>query len=169
MGIMISKSPQRGIFQKESYIKHKLEEGKSVDDPEVQDMIEYFDDLKSESDMRELDPSWQENNLEYDLRTNDYMLKKVRANETYAQNLYAALCNNDFVKAETWPILKKDYWSCSWRYAGGIVADMRQEGDYINWYCSGIRDNYGNGFVMESDVTDEIRQDLKSLGWLVVQ
>jgi hypothetical protein len=55
---------------------------------------------------------------------------------------------------------------------------MRQQGDYIDWYCSGIRNDDGydpdlniafpNGYVPESVVTDEIRADLQQLGWIVV-
>ena len=48
---------------------------------------------------------------------------------------------------------------------------MRQEGDYIDWYCSGIRDDISpdNVYVTESEVTDEIRQDLFKLGWIVIE
>jgi hypothetical protein len=54
---------------------------------------------------------------------------------------------------------------------------MRGQGDYIDWYCSGIRtDGYQDspdatppkGFVSESVVTDEIRADLQQLGWIVI-
>jgi hypothetical protein len=52
---------------------------------------------------------------------------------------------------------------------------MRQEGDYIDWYCSGIGDGLGNGdaegikrYVSEGYVTDEIREDLQKLGWIVL-
>jgi hypothetical protein len=99
------------------------------------------------------------------------MLKKVMDSETYAQNLYAAMCNNVFQPNQVWPRLKDEYWSCSWRSAGGIVADLRGQGDYIDWYCSGI---FGAGevdshlgYVSESTVTDEIRQDLFAIGWTV--
>ena len=54
----------------------------------------------------------------------------------------------------------------------GIVADLRGEGDYLNWYCSGMGGGLGNGdedgtlgYVPESHVTDEIKADLGSLGW----
>lgn len=124
------------------------------------------------------DPASRENNLEYDLVTTDWILKKVRASTSYAQNLYAAMCNNSFSKNETG-------WYCSWRYAGGIVANMRQEGDYIDWYCSGIRGDRkeidvttltekqrdwhheSEKFVGECVVTDEISEDLEKLGWIV--
>jgi len=121
------------------------------------------------------DPKSHVNNMEYDLLTTDWILEKVRSSDTYAQNLYAAMCNNDFQKLEVMPILKEETWSASWRYAGGIIADMQEKGDYIDWYCSGIGDGLGNGdsdgtknYVSESVVTDEIRADLKRLGWIVV-
>lgn len=131
-------------------------------------MIELYKKWREDADAQELEPEWQKNNMEYDMRTCGWMLEKVRSNEVYAQNLYAAMCNRDFVKHEVLPILKKETWSCSWRHAGGIIADMRQEGDYIDWYCSGIRDDYNGGYVSESEVTDEIRKDLFALGWIVL-
>ena len=123
------------------------------------------------------------NDMEYDLRSSEYMLNKVRTDKVYAQNLYAAMCNRDFQCNDTWPILSDKRWSCTWRYAGGIVADIRQEGDYLNWYCSGIgsqEDGYGldgqipdvavtgRTYVPEGEVTDEIRADLLELGWIVL-
>jgi hypothetical protein len=127
-------------------------------------------DFKDQLESKE---EWKENNLEYDLRSTDWILEKARASESYSQNLYAAMCNNTFKNKNE----KK--WFCSWRYAGGIVADMRQEGDYIDWYCSGIRDvSYdeeeneswdGRSFVSESTVTDEIKEDLRKLGWEVIE
>ena len=61
------------------------------------------------------------------------------------------------------------------------------EGDYIDWYCSGIRGELADderaqmtaesiarcewmqtNFVGEGHVTDEIREDLLKLGWIVV-
>jgi len=110
-------------------------------------------------------------NLEKDIRACDWMLKKVRDSETYAQNLYAAMCNNVFQPNQVWPRLKDEYWSCSWRAAGGIVAELRGQGDYMDWYCSGIfgageADSY-QGYVSEGTVTDEIRRDLFAIGWTV--
>ena len=120
------------------------------------------------------------------MRGADWMVAKVRESRVYAQHLYAAICNNDFQKLEVWPILKDQRWSASWRSAGGIVADMRGEGDYIDWYCSGIRNDLpledgewdgwtleqqtyykeGLAFVGEGMITDEITEDLKKLRWI---
>jgi hypothetical protein len=63
---------------------------------------------------------------------------------------------------------------------------MCQQGDYIDWYCSGIRQDplteeefqklpldqqarvkELDAYVPESVVTDEIRKDLFRLGWVV--
>ena len=152
----LSHSPQRGQFQREFYTDA--------------DTITVFDKLQEEALEREKDSEWQKDNLEYDLRTNEFMLQKVRENKCYAQNLYAALCNNDFIKNDVWPILQDKSWSCSWRHAGGIIADMRQEGDYIEWYCSGMSDMWEDeqpDIVGEGHVTDEVRADLLNLGWIV--
>lgn len=138
-------------------------------------MLEYYRKWKEEADTKELDPSWQEDNMEYDLRTCDWMLDKVRGSDRYAQNLYAAICNNDFQKHSVIPILANRTWSASWRHAGGIVADMQMKGDYIDWYCSGIGDGLGNGdadrvkgYVSEGYVTEEVKLDLQELGWIIL-
>lgn len=168
----ISKSPDRHTFQKEGYLKRCDEKGEEPNE----DYLGMFQNILEQDSHRFDDPKSRENNLEYDLLTTDWILEKVRASDAYAQNLYAAMCNNDFLKLELIPILKDDTWSCSWRYAGGIVADMQQKGDYIDWYCSGIRNVShdeeenkswdGRGYVSESVITDEIREDLKRLGWI---
>lgn len=104
------------------------------------------------------------------------MAEKGRNNDVYCQNIYAALCNNDFVPLETMAVLSEEYWSCSWRYAGGIAADIKDGdldgGHYMGYYCSGMRSDkydYPNGYVGEGDVTDEIREDLAKIGWAVVK
>ena len=115
-----------------------------------------------------------------DMQASDWFTAKVRDRESYAQNLYAALCNNDFQKHEVWPMLKDETWSVSWRGAGSLVADLRNEGDYMDWYCSFQRlpatydekegEEYmaRKHYVSEGTVTDEIREDLGRLGWLVL-
>lgn len=161
---MISTSPKRHTFQVESYLKKCAEQGVEPN----QDYLKLFEESKNLHSERFDDISTTENNLEYDLLTTDWILEKVRNNETYAQNLYAAMCNTDFVKNELWPVIQDKRWSCSWRYAGGIIADMRQEGDYIDWYCSGIGSDT-MGYVGEGCVTEEVRKDFLKLGWIVFE
>ncbi len=175
-GIKMSKlnaSPERNSFAINNARRRAEEKG---EDPDQNDYIEF---LKSDMELRrerEQDPKWQENNMEYDLRSAKWICDKAKASKSYAQNLYAAMCNNYFQKLAVMPILKNLKWSCSWRYAGGIVADMREQGDYIDWYCSGIKGgiDLGGGieedphptWVGESVITDEIRKDLQLLGWV---
>jgi len=170
--IKISKSPGRHTFQAENYVKRCEEKGEEPNEG----YLNIYKSARQQDEENMVDPKWQKNNMEYDLRSTDWMLAKVRESDTYAQNLYAAICNNDFCKREMWPILKEEYWSASWRHAGGIIADMREQGDYIDWYCSGIGDGLGNGdatgikgYVSESVVTEEIKDDLYKLGWLVIE
>lgn len=160
----LSKSPDRDTFQRDKYIERQTETG-HMEDPETAKMLDWYKTHAQMKLEREQDPEWQKNNLEYDLRSTDWILKKVRESDTYAQHLYAAMCNTDFIKNEVWPILQENTWSCSWRYAGGIIADMREKGDYIDWYCSGI--GRVDDSVPEGVVTDEIREDLLKLGWIV--
>lgn len=169
----ISSSPQRYTFQAESYIKRCEEQ--AIEPSE--DYLNIYKSAKQRDIDNMNDSEWQKDNLEYDLRTTEWILDKVRASESYAQNLYAAMCNRDFMKLDMIPILKDQLWHCSWRYAGGIIADMRGEGDYIDWYCSGIGNDEmgfglsgkrGNGYVSESVVTPEIEADLLKLDWRVM-
>ena len=179
----VSFSPKRHTFQAEAYVERCAEEGKEPSE----DYLNLYKSAREQDLENMVDPEWQQDNLEYDLRSTEWMLDKVRASETYAQHLYAAMCNNEFQKLDVMPILKDQRWGCSWRHAGGIVADMLEKGDYIDWYCSGIRGDKlsdqefadltedqkliylkNQSFVSESCVTDEIRQDLKTLGWSIV-
>lgn len=179
----VSKSPERNTFQREKYIERCQKDNKEVS----QDYLDMFDEVIKQDNDKFSDPKSRINNMEYDLRTADWMLEKVRNDEAYAQNLYAAICNNDFVKNDVWPILQDKRWSCTWRYAGGIIADMRQQGDYIDWYCSGIKNpppdekeiqkltheelerlKIYQRFVGEGFVSDQIRKDLSKLGWIVI-
>jgi hypothetical protein len=99
-------------------------------------------------------------NLENDLLNSEHIKNKCKTSNVYSQNLYAALCNNRFFYGDK-------EWTCSWRYAGGIVADLRNVGEtYIDFYCSGIAGN-NEGYVGEGEVTDEIRLDLIKIGWIV--
>jgi hypothetical protein len=93
--------------------------------------------------------------LEDDMRACAWFMEKIKQDE-YAKSIYSALCNMRWQPKEVVPILRDEYWTCSWRAAGGIVADLRTEGeDYMDFYCGG-----NEGFV-----NDEVREDLAKLGW----
>jgi hypothetical protein len=180
----IASSPERHTFQKEGYIKRCEEKGEEPNP----DYVNMYKTWREQDEDNLVNPEWQHYNMEYDLRSTQWICDKAKANDNYAQNLYAAICNNEFAKftqtgdrIETFRNLKGDYWGASWRSAGGIIADMREQGDYIDWYCSGIgNEEYGHGldgtkpeldedgrtYVPESVITDEIRDDLAKLGWV---
>jgi len=163
----MNRSKERHTFQAENYIKRCEKTGEEPN----QDYLNMYEDAKAHDLAKEADERWCENNLEYDLRSTEWICAKSKASDAYAQNIYAALCNQDWQKNEVWPLLKGEHWGCSWRYAGGIVADMREQGDYMDWYCSGIKgnqDTHDDGSVPESHVTEEIQEDFFRLGWIPV-
>ena len=71
--------------------------------------------------------------MQYDLKADiartPELVAKICSRDDYAQNLYAAFCNMQWQRSETFPILKNELWSVSWRSAGGIVAELRGQGD----------------------------------------
>jgi hypothetical protein len=193
----LSRSPHRNTFQKERYLANMAEQGKTAENSsDVAAMLDYFNLIDERHHSNEENNDWKKNNMEYDLCSTDWILEKVRSSDAYAQNLYAAMCNNEFQKVnlvntpESVVQVLSDgipVWSCSWRHAGGVIADMQQQGDYIDWYCSGLRGgadltrdiseltaeekiHYDNlqKYVDEGRVTDEIRADLLKLGWKVL-
>ena len=95
----ISKSSERHTFQKEGYVKRCEEKGEEPNP----DYLDMYKSWRQQDDENMIDPNWQKDNLEYDLRSTEWILEKARGDEIYAQNLYAALCNNDFTKREMWP------------------------------------------------------------------
>jgi hypothetical protein len=133
-----------------------------------------------------------EYSLEEDLKASPWLVAKVRDSKIYAQNLYAAMCNVRFIKNEVWPLLKQsdsDWWTISFRGAARIVAELRGEGDYMDWYCTGSHDGeqitppedvpflteeeqqiYSERlhYVPEAHIVKEIREDILKLGWIAV-
>jgi hypothetical protein len=174
----MNRSKQRHTFQANSYIKRCEEAGEEPS----QDYLDLYEGAKARDLAREADTEWQKNNLEYDLRSTKWICDKAKDSDAYAQNIYAALCNQDWQRNDVWPLLKGEVYSCSWRYAGGIVADMCEQGDYMDWYCSGIKGELSEEeiasalkqgmdivrYVGEGYVTDEIREDFFKLGWIPV-
>ena len=122
--------------------------------------------------------------LVQDIWRDDEILNKIRTRDDYAQNLYAAFCNMQWCPRQFVPALRqdseKDLWTCSWRGAGGLIADWQGKGDYMSWYCSGMGglatydekegDEYmaRQKYVPEGVITDEIESDLNRIGWFPV-
>ena len=92
-------------------------------------------------------------NLFRDIIDSQNIKNKMRASKDYCKRFYAAMCNTDLYKTG----ISGEY-GYSWRAAGGLIADILGEGDYLNWYCSG-----NEGFV-----DDEIADDLNEIGWVAV-
>lgn len=148
-------SPERFQFLKN--VKESIFQDGKISQEQFQDWQSYLDECRQKDAVPDINdmPS-----LEQDLRYSEYISNKCKKSDTYSQNLYAALCNNEFSKQDK-------TWSCSWRSAGGIVANLREEGDYVNWYCSGIGSD--PPYVAESVITEEIRQDIENLGWTILE
>jgi len=139
-------SPERYSFW-EQCDKRSLKEGRM--NQETYDIMkEYWQKGKDKDTI----PTNDLPDLEYDLRTNDHIYNKCIKSEDYCRDLYAALCNNEFTKGSK---------TCSytWRTVGGIIANILEKGDYIDWYCSG-----NEGFI-----TEEVKQDLENMGWFAYE
>lgn len=94
--------------------------------------------------------------MDEDMAADSAFVKKVR-DDVFAQSVYAALCNVSWRKNGI-------EWSCSWRAAGGLVADLRGKGDYLDFYCSGIGEHTQS--IGEGHVTEAVREALALLGWV---
>jgi hypothetical protein len=109
-------------------------------------------------------------NLEQDLFDSQYIRDKARNNDIYCQHLYATLCNNEFIKAEVLSILAAEQWSCSWRHSGGIAAGLYDgsfSGDYMRYYIASFNDDAN--YISEGMIDEEVREDLKTIGWYLVE
>jgi hypothetical protein len=88
-------------------------------------------------------------NVERDLELSPRIRDLVRG-DMFATLLYNALCNTVWRHVATGTL-----WHCSWRHAANVVAMLRCEGDYMDWYCS-----MGEGLVDE-----QVLAELTALGW----
>ena len=182
----MNRSPTRNEFRTKMYRDTLAEDPLNED---AINSIQHYEDYDIQDKLRAQDPEWRKDNLEYDLRSTEWIIEKAKSDNVYAQHLYAAICNNEFQRNDVWPILTGKKWGASWRHAGAIIADMREQGDYMDWYCSGIQSDENiddevfqnmddhqrqeffeaKAYVSESVVTEEIREDLFKLGWIVIQ
>ena len=104
--------------------------------------------MNAEKDDEEI----EDPNLELDLYQAKHVVSRCKKDpDGFAKELYAALCNVTWKNVET----GKTY-TCSWRYAGGIVSTMAHDvDDYTRYYNSGD----------EGVVTDDVLTELVKLGW----
>ena len=137
-------SPERHSFYQKCD-KKNLETGNMTQ--ESYDKWKTFWEIVKVEDSR---PTIDLPDLEYELRTSDYIHNKCVASEQYCKDLYAALCNNEFIK-------NNKECSYSWRTVGGIISHILERGDYIDWYLSGN----------EGYVTPEIEKDIADMGWKI--
>lgn len=79
-----------------------------------------------------------------------------------AEDAYRCLCNVAWVELDSKAANYDEYeyldgtgFFTTWRSAGQIVAELRDEGeDYMDFYCSG----------REASITDEILESMKNVG-----
>ena len=82
------------------------------------------------------------------------LFDQINSDYEFAQEVYAALCNMRWRKIND----PTQVYSCSWRYAGGLIAEMRgmtDSMDYCEFYCSGN----------EGHVSERVEVELGKLGW----
>jgi hypothetical protein len=82
--------------------------------------------------------------------------EKVKEKD-FARKLYDCLCNTVWYNK-----LTDDIYSCSFRYAGGLIAEMRDQGeDYLDFYC--------NSFSGEGTYHKEIYEPLNNIGYQAIK
>lgn len=112
-------------------------------------MLLFIDEPAAELVIASAGPVAVQPDLENDLGISPRIRGLVRS-ELFATLLYGALCNTVWRhKATGIP------WHCSWRHAGGVVANLRCQGDYLDWYCS-----MGEGLIDE-----QVLAEIGTLGW----
>ena len=80
----------------------------------------------------------------------DNLFERVLEDD-FANKLYGSLCNIIWYNRTT-----EDIYSCSWRYAGELVGDIRCRGEnYMDYYCNG----------KEGIIDPEVLKELKNLGY----
>ena len=101
---IMKSSPDRNSFQRGNYIQRKLEEGKTPENNEdVRAMVEYYDSWEKEKKKLEQNPEWQEDNLEYDLRSTEWIcMTALSSKDIISQTLQSNIASAQVDKtAET--------------------------------------------------------------------
>ena len=85
----------------------------------------------------------------FEQAVNEVLGVSIRSDSSFAETMWQALANI------TWLNTNGDDASYSFRAAGDLVAAIRGEGNYLDWYC--CRD--------DAIVSDEIANALATKGW----
>ena len=84
-----------------------------------------------------MSPFWQQVRLH---------LKEKLENTEYATDFYRAMSNMQWQNIEN----PERIYSCTWRFAGGVIAGIRNKGeDYMAFYCSGGEGNHVGPITFE--------------------
>ena len=76
---------------------------------------------------------------------------RIRADSDFCAAMWSALADVD------WAHENGDHAAYSFRAAGDLIAAIRGEGDYMDWYCSG----------RFATISAEISEALAAEGWMV--
>jgi len=74
---------------------------------------------------------------------------RIREEEVFPCEVWSALCNTDWIDPAG------EAHSYSFREAGGVIAELRGEGTYDDWYCC----------TTPGIVTPEIAVGMAAIGW----
>lgn len=74
----------------------------------------------------------------------------MKENEAFAKLVWGGLANVIWVNKKT-----DDEFSCTFRYAGGLISEITERGDYMTYYCSGDYET----------IPATMKERLGKLGW----
>lgn len=75
--------------------------------------------------------------------------EQIKSDDEFCKELWSALTNIEWTNEDG------SNFSCTFRYAGALIADIRESGGYMDWYCSS---EYAK-------VSEYIENKLNSFGW----
>lgn len=83
-----------------------------------------------------------------------HLAEKMKESEEFCVEVWSALANVNWYHPES-----HDEYGCSFRYAGGLIAEILgdySDMNYMKWYCSGPY----------ATVSDTIARAMKKSGWI---